>query len=95
MCNAAPCPPSTCRCREPLVDKARPRTCYECGLPVAAAVRCPNCWGVGLIHSQAPSCIGEEAYSVVKCLTCKGTGRVPARHGAAKLDAIVQKVKEA
>ena len=36
MCNAAPCPPnpSTCRCREPLVDKARPKTCYWCGLPV-------------------------------------------------------------
>ena len=41
MCNASraerDCPrpePATCRCREPRVDKARPRLCYECGLPV-------------------------------------------------------------
>jgi hypothetical protein len=36
MCQAQRCPPTaaTCRCREPKVDKARPRLCYECGLPV-------------------------------------------------------------
>ena len=69
MCNAAPCPPSTCRCREPLVDKARPRTCYECGLPVAATVRCPDCGGTG---KDAP-------WTGRWCDRCAGTGRVPAR----------------
>jgi len=51
MCNASrpsrACPrpePATCRCREPRVDKARPRLCYECGLPVDAAAGLREQW---------------------------------------------------
>jgi len=70
MCNAAPCPPSTCRCREPLVDQARPRTCYECGLPVAATVRCPRCAGIGRLWR-------EVLMIQTTCPRCKGAGLVP------------------
>ena len=59
--------------------------------PAAATVRCPKCKGDG--------CIGEDydeaAPGIRWCSRCLGTGRVPARHGAAKLDAIVKPVKEA
>ena len=56
-----------------------------------ATVPCPDCRGDG--------CIGEDyldaAPGIRWCARCKGKGRVPARHSAAKLAALVKLVKEA
>jgi len=80
---------ATCRCREPVVDTARPRLCYECGLPVAATVPCPECGGEG------KRCNAAWDGPWYTCPRCKGAGRVPARHSDAALDAIVDKVRRA
>ena len=56
-------------------------------------VRCPDCGGWGWTVRQELTAWGVPKRN--DCPTCKGTGRVPARHGAAKLDAIVKPVKEA
>ena len=85
MCPAQRCPPSaaTCRCRAPRIGHTHAGPfCYECGLPRPATVRCPACKGIGTVIET-------------QCWRCHGAGSVPARHSAAKLDAIVRKVKEA
>ena len=80
------------------MSEPQSKRCRECGAPVGEWRTCPTCQGQGSITVLGMSC---------GCLRCSGDGIVPkksldtipcaqpARHGAAKLDAIVKPVKEA
>ena len=63
-----------------------------CPRPEPATVPCRKCKGKGY-WTLTRTLTGDS--TKFGCSRCHGTGRVPARHSDAQLDALVQKVKEA
>ena len=70
------------------------RPSRDCPRPEPATVPCRVCGGTDRVMGTNWRTY-HHAQIETKCLPCHGTGRVPARHSDAQLDALVQKVKEA